>query len=97
MSQRFLLEIGVEEVPDWMIPAALDNLRSLFEDTLRKAGVPAQSVRVDGTPRRLVLRAEGVPERQADSEELVTGPPKAAPAASPICRWRCSPNARALT
>ena len=26
------------------------------------------------TPRRLVLRAEGLPERQADSEELVTGP-----------------------
>ena len=82
MSLRFLLEIGVEEIPDWMIPGALDNLRSLFEETLAKAGVPAQSVRVDGTPRRLVLRAEGVPERQADSEELVTGPPKAAPPAA---------------
>jgi glycyl-tRNA synthetase beta chain len=82
MSLPFLLEIGVEEVPDWMIPGALDNLRSLFEDTLAKAGVPAESARVDGTPRRLVLRAEGVPERQVDSEELVTGPPKTAPAAA---------------
>src|SRR6266571_5734854 len=82
MSLRFLLEIGVEEIPDWMIPGALDNLRSLFENTLARAGVPAQSVRVDGTPRRLVLRAQGVPERQSDSEELVTGPPKTAPAAA---------------
>jgi glycyl-tRNA synthetase beta chain len=82
MSLPFLLEIGTEEIPDWMIPGALDNLRTLFEETLSRAGVRAQSVRVDGTPRRLVLRAEGVPERQADSEELVTGPPKTAAAAA---------------
>ena len=52
MSVPFLLEIGTEEIPDWMIPGALDNLRTLFEETLSRAGVPAQSVRVDGTPRR---------------------------------------------
>ncbi len=78
----FLLEIGAEEIPDWMIPGALENLRSLFEESLAKAGMPAQSLAVDGTPRRLVLRAEGLTERQADSEELVTGPPKTAPAAA---------------
>jgi glycyl-tRNA synthetase beta chain len=82
MNLPFLLEIGVEEIPDWMIEGALRDLRSLFEETLVRAGVPAQSVRVDGTPRRLVLRAEGVPERQSDSEELVTGPPKSASAAA---------------
>src|SRR2546421_2075791 len=82
MNLPFLLEIGVEEIPDWMIEGALRDLRSLFEETMVRAGVPAHLVRVDGTPRRLVLRAEGVPERQADSEELVTGPPKAAPAAA---------------
>jgi len=65
-----------------MIPGALENLRSLFEETLAKAGMPAQSVAVDGTPRRLVIRAEGLSERQADSEEVVTGPPKSAPPAA---------------
>ena len=34
---------------------------------------------MDATPRRLVLRAAEVPERQADQEELVQGPAKAAP------------------
>ena len=34
--------------------------------------------RVDATPRRLVLRAEGLVERQADTEELMLGPPKSA-------------------
>ena len=34
---------------------------------------------MDATPRRLVLRAEGLPARQADSEERVMGPAKSAP------------------
>src|SRR5579872_6080934 len=82
MSLPFLLEVGAEEIPDWMIPGALENLRSLFEETLAKAGLPAAAVSVDGTPRRLVLQADALVERQADSEELVMGPPKAAPEAA---------------
>ena len=75
MSAPFLLEIGTEEIPDWMIPTALENLRLLFE----KLDIPHESVTLDATPRRLVLRAEGLPERQADSEERVMGPAKSAP------------------
>jgi len=44
----FLLEIGCEEIPDWMIVPALENLKQLFEGL----GVGAVS-RVDATPRRL--------------------------------------------
>jgi glycyl-tRNA synthetase beta chain len=76
MSVPFLLEIGTEEIPDWMIPGALSNLRLLFE----KLEIPYESVALDATPRRLVLRAEGLPERQPDSEERVVGPAKSAPA-----------------
>jgi glycyl-tRNA synthetase beta chain len=76
MSVPFLLEIGSEEIPDWMIPGALENLGSLFV----KLGLPHTDLRLDATPRRLVLRAEGLPEKQADSEERVTGPAKSAPA-----------------
>jgi glycyl-tRNA synthetase beta chain len=72
---RFLLEIGVEEIPDWMIPGALENLRLLFE----KLEISHESVTMDATPRRLVLRADGLPERQANSEERVMGPAKSAP------------------
>jgi glycyl-tRNA synthetase beta chain len=76
MSLPFLLEIGTEEIPDWMIPAALEHLRGLFE----KLALPAENVRLDATPRRLVLRAEGLPVKQADREERVQGPAKSAPA-----------------
>ena len=76
MSLPFLLEIGTEEIPDWMIPNALENLRLLFE----KLEIPHESVTMDATPRRLVLRADGLPGRQADSEERVMGPAKSAQA-----------------
>jgi glycyl-tRNA synthetase beta chain len=76
VSLPFLLEIGTEEIPDWMIPGALEQLQSLFA----KLGIPHGGIRTDATPRRLVLRAEGLPARQEDTEERVLGPAKSAPA-----------------
>ena len=78
VSLRLLLEIGTEEIPDWMIPTALENLRLSFE----KLEIPHDSVRLDATPRRLVLRADGLPAQQPDSVERVLGPPKSAPPAA---------------
>jgi glycyl-tRNA synthetase beta chain len=63
----FLLEIGTEEVPHWMIPSALAQLAKL--DLL------GASPTVDATPRRLVVRATGVPDRTPDQEQIVKGPP----------------------
>jgi glycyl-tRNA synthetase beta chain len=78
MSVPFLLEIGTEEIPDWMIEPALANLASLFNGLLAAERLAATSVRTDATPRRLVLRAGELTERQPDAEELVSGPPVAA-------------------
>jgi len=63
---NFLLEIGTEEIPHWMIPGALRQLSAL--DLL--GGV----AEVDATPRRLVVRASHVPERTPDTEEVLLGP-----------------------
>jgi glycyl-tRNA synthetase beta chain len=70
---NFLLEIGAEEIPDHMIDPALDYLKTECSRLLRV------EPRVAATPRRLVVRAEGVIEREPDSEELVTGPSVTAP------------------
>jgi glycyl-tRNA synthetase beta chain len=75
MTLPFLLEIGTEEIPDWMIKNALEDLREKFV----ALGIPHETVQVDATPRRLVLRASGLPVGQADSEELVFGPSEGAP------------------
>ena len=72
----FLLEIGAEEIPDWMIEPALKNLRELLEGVSAQYSLGGSVVWVDATPRRLVLRAEGLAVRQADSEEVIMGPPK---------------------
>ena len=71
---NLLFEIGTEEIPDWMIPDALEQMRTLFGQ--------AEQLRMDATPRRLVLRAQGLPERQPNREEYVSGPALTAPAAA---------------
>ena len=38
MSVPFLLEIGTEEIPDWMIPGALESLRSLATAAVPRTG-----------------------------------------------------------
>jgi glycyl-tRNA synthetase beta chain len=71
---NLLLEIGCEEIPDWMLSGALEYLSGAIATLI---GV---TPRTDATPRRLVVRAEGLLEREPDSEERVWGPAKSAPA-----------------
>jgi len=64
---NFLLEIGTEEIPHWMIPGALKQLASM--------NLFGATPQVDATPRRLVVRASGLPERTPDEEQIIKGPP----------------------
>lgn len=79
MPVPFLLEIGCEEIPDWMIVPALKNLQELFEKVIAEHNLGGKVAWTDATPRRLVLYAEDLSPRQDDSEEIVMGPPKSAP------------------
>jgi len=78
LSLPIYLEIGSEEIPDWMIVPALNHLQDAFQRWLDTNQIGGRVARVDATPRRLVLRAEGLRARQEDSTEVVTGPPKSA-------------------
>lgn len=78
MSLPFLLEIGTEEIPDWMIVPALNQLQDMFQALLDQNALRGRVTEVDATPRRLVLRADGLLDRQADVEELILGPAKSA-------------------
>ena len=76
-SHEFLLEIGVEEIPHWMIPGALKDLERRFLGALEDADLrQGVEVTTEATPRRLVLVANGVADRQADREETLKGPPR---------------------
>ncbi len=66
MSLDFLLEIGTEEIPHWMIPGALEQLA--------KMDLFGAKAEVDATPRRLVVRATGLPTMTSELTELIQGP-----------------------
>jgi glycyl-tRNA synthetase beta chain len=76
---NLLLEIGAEEIPDSMLAGALDYLGGTIGNLLKQHQTEEISIRTDATPRRLVVRAEGIKARQADSEERVWGPARTAP------------------
>jgi len=77
---NLLLEIGCEEIPDWMLAGALDYLSAAIGELTKNLRTSESAIHTDATPRRLVIRAEGLIERQPDSEERVWGPAKSAPA-----------------
>ena len=79
MSLPFLLEIGTEEIPDWMIWHALNQLAQNFQTLLQTNQLPAPMPRIEATPRRLVVMASEVPERTPDRDEVLTGPPAPPP------------------
>jgi glycyl-tRNA synthetase beta chain len=68
----FLLEIGTEEIPDWMIEPALDDLRNRFQAAFATFG--GSAVITEGTPRRLVLLAKDLSERAPDVQTVIPGP-----------------------
>jgi len=70
----FLLEIGSEEIPDWMIDPALAHMEAKLNELIAPLGGKVTSALA--TPRRLAFQATDLQAQQADSEELVTGPPK---------------------
>ncbi|MEP7361647.1 MAG: glycine--tRNA ligase subunit beta [Acidobacteriota bacterium] len=78
MPLDFLLEIGSEEIPDWMIEPALEHLKGAFAKLLADNKLKGSVVWTDATPRRLVVQLSGLSKGQKDSVETVSGPPKSA-------------------
>ncbi len=73
-SFTFLLEIGTEELPVADLDDGLDQLQRNLSAALSEARLPYERLVVQGTPRRLVARVEGLAARQGDQERVVKGP-----------------------
>ncbi len=71
----FLWEIGCEEIPASWLPSLIQEVRERFEKELETLALEPKSVQSFGTLRRLVVHAEGLPEKQKDRVERVSGPP----------------------
>ena len=73
----FLLEILTEEIPAATLAGAREDLARGIADALSEANLLPEAVQSFATPRRLIVWAKEVPERQSDREEEVLGPPAA--------------------
>ncbi len=74
--KTFLLEVGVEEIPARMAPVAARDLAALLEKELTAVRLQPTAIRHFVTPRRLVVRVEGLPVRQEDIVVEKRGPAK---------------------
>ncbi len=88
LTKSLLIEIGVEELPSDAISALKNKLKTridhwlneknlLLEAPLRnllEAEDSLQDIRIEVTPRRIVIYIEGLPIKQPDVEEEFVGP-----------------------
>ena len=71
---KYLLEVGVEELPYKFIPMAIEQLEIGFKKFLDDNNVAYNNIKVMATPRRLAVLIDGLPISQSDVEKNVKGP-----------------------
>ena len=71
---KYLLEIGVEELPYKFIPMAISQLENGFKAFLTDNNVDFENIKVMATPRRLAVIIGGLAASQPDVEKIVKGP-----------------------
>ena len=71
----FLLEIGTEELPSSDVDTALSQLRERVPALLKELSLEHGPIKIEGTPRRLVVFIDSLAPNQPDREDLVKGPP----------------------
>lgn len=71
---EFLFEIGTEEIPPYIVPLMLNELKEKCEKRLKEKRIDFESLEVLGTSRRLVIIVRNISERQKDHTETIFGP-----------------------
>lgn len=74
MGKDLLLEIGTEEIPAGFMPPALSQLKEEVEKRLSDYRLSHGRIQTMGTPRRIILLVEDIPEKQDDILEQKLGP-----------------------
>jgi glycyl-tRNA synthetase beta chain len=79
MDRELLIELGLEEIPASWLPGLTTEMATRLDAQLHHLRLPpAAPVESYSTPRRLTARVGKLAERQADLEDLVSGPPVSA-------------------
>jgi len=75
-KNRYLFEIGVEELPTSYIQPAAEFITNYFDNQLHNHKIGFESIEKYSTPRRLALIINGLPVCQKDIKKEIIGPPK---------------------
>ena len=71
---KYLLEIGTEELPYKFVNSGIVQLKNAFEKLLKDNEIAFSSIKSYSTPRRLTLIIEGFEEKQPDIIKTIKGP-----------------------
>lgn len=71
---RYLLEIGVEEIPSDYIESTKKQLKEKFEKLIADNNLTVDEVRVESTPRRFAIFLENINRSENDETISVKGP-----------------------
>ncbi|MGX7013689.1 glycine--tRNA ligase subunit beta [Vagococcus silagei] len=76
MTQQFLLEIGLEEVPAHLVTPSMNQLETKIRTFLDENRLSFEEIEQFSTPRRFAFRVNGLAEKQTDIDEKAKGPAK---------------------
>ncbi|MEN9203888.1 MAG: glycine--tRNA ligase subunit beta [Thermostichus sp. DG_1_6_bins_120] len=71
----YLLEVGCEELPASFVDSALQQWQAGIPASLAEHHLQAEQMQLFGTPRRLAVLLQGLPNQQPDRTLEVKGPP----------------------
>lgn len=71
---KYLLEIGTEELPYKFIPSAMEQLKTAFSSVLSENKISFGGIKLYASPRRLAVLIEDIPEKQEDVQKIIKGP-----------------------
>ena len=71
---KYLLEIGTEELAYKFIPSAMEQLKTEFSKALEDNKIKFDNIKIYATPRRLTVLVENISDKQDDAEKTVKGP-----------------------
>jgi glycyl-tRNA synthetase beta chain len=73
---ELVVELGVEEIPAWMLESAGRQLAETLMDSLKGQRLSSEIKAIWYTPRRIIAGLGNIPVRQDNLRETVMGPPK---------------------
>ena len=76
MTHNLLVELGLEEMPAYVVTPAMKQLGEKMKAFLADNRLTFEDIEVFSTPRRLAVRVKGLADKQSDLEEDFKGPAK---------------------